>query len=292
MFRRIIAVFVCTFLCIGLSSSRLKARSAQETLRLDVNLVNVFLTVQNSKGEYVTGLPADAFHVYEDDIEQKVSIFEKEDRVESAIGVLMDTSGSSVDILPIIKTGVLDFAQKARRSDEFFVMSFGIRAELIHDIHQSVQSLESEFKTLQPRGNCVLFDAMLAGMKKVNSSEHTRKALIIFTDGQDNGSKAGFGETSLVAQQSSVLLYFIPIGSRIHVDQPAVETLARLSGGRVIYLGKTDPIRPAMESIRKDIANQYYIGYYAPLRPGLHRIRVELPGYDYRIHAKTGYMGS
>jgi Mg-chelatase subunit ChlD len=171
-------------------------------------------------------------------------------------------------------------------------MTFGIHAQLIHDVHQSVQNLESEFKTLQARGNCVLFDAMLTGMKKVSSSERMRKALIIFTDGQDNGSKAGFGETSLAAQQSSVLLYFIPIGPKIHVDQPAVETLAKQSGGRVIYLAKSDPIRPAMESIRKDIANQYYLGYYAPLRPGLHHIRVELPGYGYQIHAKTSYMGN
>ena len=116
--------------------------------------------------------------------------------------------------------------------------------------------------------------------------------MIIFTDGQDNGSKAGFGDISHAAQQSSVLLYFIPIGRKSHVDQPAVETLAKLSGGRVIYLGKTDPIRPAMESIRKEIANQYYLGYYAARRPGFHRIRVEVPGQDLRIRSKTEYMGS
>ena len=264
----------------------------QDTLRVDVNLVNVFVTVQKPTGEYVTGLPADAFRVYEDDVAQKISIFEKEDRVESSIGILMDTSGSDVDILPIMKTGVLDFAQKTRRSDEFFVMTFGMSAQLIHDIHQPVQNLESMLKSLQARGNCVLFDAMIAAMKKVSTSKHARKALIVFTDGQDNGSKAGFRDTSMAAQRSSVLLYFIPIGPKIHVDQPALESLARLSGGSVIYLQKTDPIRPVMETIRKDLANQYYLGYYAPLRSGTHRIRVEVPGYDYQIHAKTGYMGN
>jgi Ca-activated chloride channel family protein len=292
MFRKIFTALVCACLCLAFPPSRLRARSAQEKLRVDVNLVNVFVTVQNSNGEYVTGLPSDAFRIYEDDVQQKISIFEKEERVESAIGILMDTSGSNVDILPIMKTGVLDFAQKARRSDEFFVMTFGIRAQLIQDFHQSVQNLEYLFKTLQARGNCVLFDAMLDGMKKVGTSERARKALIVFTDGQDNGSKAGYGDTSMAAQRSSVLLYFIPIGSRIHVDQPAVDSLAKLSGGRVIYLEKTDPIRPAMEAIRKDLASQYYLGYYAPLRPGLHHIRVELPGYDYRTRSKTGYMGN
>ena len=89
-----------------------------------------------------------------------------------------------------------------------------------------------------------------------------------------------------------MLLYFIPIGPKIHVDQPALESLAKLSGGSVIYLQKTDPIRPVMETIRKDLANQYYLGYYAPLRSGTHRIRVEVPGYNYQVHAKTGYLGN
>jgi len=292
MIRKIFFAIVCASICLALPASRLRARSLQDTLRVDVNLVNVFLTVQKPTGEYVTGLPMDAFRVYEDDVPQKISIFEREDRVESSIGILMDTSGSDVDILPIMKTGVLDFAQKSRRSDDFFVMTFGISAQIIQDFHQPIQNLESMLKSLQARGNCVLLDAMISAMKKVGASEHARKALIVFTDGQDNGSKAGFKDTTTAAQRASVLLYFIPIGPRIHVDQPALETLAKLSGGSVIYLQKSDPIRPAMESIRKDLANQYYLGYYAPLRPGQHRIRVELPGYDYQIHAKTGYMGN
>jgi Ca-activated chloride channel family protein len=162
MFRRVFAVFVCAFLCVAFPSSRLKAGPAQVTLRVDSNLVNVFLTVQTPRGEYVTGLPADAFRVYEDDVEQKVSIFEKEDHVESAIGVLMDTSGSNVDILPIMKTGVLDFAQKARRTDEF----------LCHDLrdqrpgHSGYSSVRTESRCRDQNasspGNCVLFDALIA----------------------------------------------------------------------------------------------------------------------------------
>src|SRR3982750_299292 len=131
MFRRISIALVCACLCFAFPASRLKAVPAQDTLRVDVNLVNVFLTVKKPGGEFVSGLPADAFRIYEDDVPQKISIFEKEDQVGSSIGILMDTSGSDVDILPIMKTGVLDFAQKARRSDEFFVMTFGITAQLI-----------------------------------------------------------------------------------------------------------------------------------------------------------------
>jgi Ca-activated chloride channel family protein len=131
---------------------------------------------------------------------------------ESSIGLLVDNSGSMVDILPIMKTGVLEFAQKAKRSDDFFVMTFGLRAQVIQDVRQPVQRLETAFKTITASGTSVLFDAMIQGLAKVGRSEQQRKALIVFSDGNDNGSQAGFGEVSLAAQRASVLLYFVPIG--------------------------------------------------------------------------------
>ena len=285
MFRRISALILCGGLCVA-------AKPVQDTLKLDVNLVNVFATVTTPRGEFVTGLSRPDFRIFEDDVEQKISIFEKEDQVETAFGVLIDNSGSMIDILPIMKNGVLDFAQKAKRTDEFFVMTFGTRVQVLLDTHQPVRNLDSAFRTLQAQGTCVLFDALIQGMAKISRSDQERKAMIVFTDGNDNGSKAGFGAVHLAAQRSGVLLYFVPIGPRVHIDQPTVESLATLSGGRVIYLEKSEPIRPVMESIRTDLAKQYYLGYYAPVRPGLHHIRVEVPGRDVRIRAKTDYMGN
>jgi VWFA-related protein len=294
MFQKLLAAFLCAGLVAVFPVNALPARPAraQEPLHLDVNLVNVFATVQSPRGEFVTGLTASDFRVYDDDVEQKISIFEKDDQVESAIGVLVDNSGSMVDILPIMKTGVLSFAQKARRSDEFFVMTFGIHAQVVLDIHRSIDDLDAAFKSVTAKGTSVLFDALIDGMTRVGKSERERKALVVFTDGNDNGSTAGFGEVSHLAQRSSVLLYFVPIGARVHIDQPTVEALAAQSGGRVIYLEKSDPIRPAMDSIRSDLAKQYYLGYYVPPRPGNHRIRVELPGRDVRLRYKTGYLGN
>ncbi len=240
----------------------------------------------------MTGLTADDFHIFEDDVEQKISIFEKDDHVGSSVGLLVDNSGSMVDILPMMKTGVLEFAQKARRTDDYFVMTFGIRAQVIQDIRQPVEKLESAFKMITASGTSVFFDAMIQGMAKVSRSEQQRKALIVFSDGNDNGSKSGFGEVSHAAQRASVLLYFVPIGAKRLVDQPTVESLATFTGGRVLYIAKTDSIRSVIESIRSELAKQYYLGYYVSLRPGYHRIRVEVPGQDVRIRTRTGYMGS
>jgi len=138
----------------------------------------------------------------------------------------------------------------------------------------------------------VLFDALVEGLRKVGEREPQRKALLIFTDGIDTASKAGFKDVLIEAQKAGALLYFLPIGSRVLIDEHTIDSLAKESGGRVIYLRKDQPIRPAMESIRQELARQYYIGYYASRRPGFHSIRVEIPGRDVRIRAKTGYYSS
>lgn len=287
MFDRCLSCILCAVL---VAAAPLRLACAQDVLKVDVNLVRVFATVQSTRGEAVSGLSVSDFRIFEDDVEQKISVFEKDEAVQSSIGILLDNSGSMVDTLPAMKSGILDFAQKTRRSDELFVMTFGARVRVLQDVDQPVKNLESAFRTMDANGTSVLFDALLEAIAKVERSGHERKALIVFTDGYDNGSKAGFGAVTLAAQRSGVLLYFIPIGARMLIDQPTVNSLAALSGGRVIYLASNDPVRPAMESIRAELSRQYYLGYYVQRSPGAHHIRVEAPGRDLRIRSKTGYM--
>ena len=274
-----------------LSTTLLQAVSAQRTLTVDVDLVNVVLTVQDSAGQFVTGLTADDFRVYEDGNEQKIAVFEKEN-VASAIGILVDNSLSMVDILPMMKTGLLDFSKHTGSFDELFVMSFGIRVRTIHDVGQPLDRLESRVRGLGVQGTSVLFDALIEGLRKVSGREPERKALLVFTDGIDTASKAGYRDVLLEAQKAGALLYFIPIGSRILIDEHTIDSLAKETGGRVVYLRKSDPIRPVMDDIRQELSRQYYIGYYAGRKPGFHSIRVEVPGRDVRIRAKSGYYSS
>jgi Ca-activated chloride channel homolog len=285
--QRSIALF-----CVALLSTViLQAMAAQQTLKVDVDLVNVVLTVQDPAGRFVTGLSSDDFRVYEDGILQKVAVFEKED-VGSAIGILLDNSLSMVDILPMMKTGLLDFAKHTQSFNELFVMTFGTRVRILHDVQQRPSQLEASLKPLGVYGTSVLFDALVEGLRKVSKQEPARKALLVFTDGIDTASKAGFRDVLLEAQKAGALLYFIPIGSRILIDETTINSLARETGGRVIYLRKGDPMPPAMETIRQELARQYFIGYYASRKSGFHSIRVEVPGREVKIRAKSGYYGS
>jgi VWFA-related protein len=262
----------------------------QQPLRVDVSLVNVFLTVQDPSGAFITGLNSADFRVYEDGNEQNIAIFERQN-VPSAVGVLLDNSLSMVDILPIMKDGLLEFARHKESFRELFVMSFGATTRTLHDVGRPIGQLESNLKQLGVQGTSVLFDALIVAMQKVRTREPERKALIVFTDGIDTASKAGYRDVLLETQKSGVLLYFIPIGARVLIDERTLDSLARDTGGRSIYLTKSQPVSPAIEEIRKDLDRQYYIGYYARRTPGFHSIRVEVPGRNVRIRAKTGYYG-
>ena len=261
-----------------------------QTLKVDVNLVNVFATVKDDRGNFVSNLSKEDFRVYDDDQPLDIQIFEKQDKVDSSIGILLDTSGSMVDIIPYMKRGVHDFARVLPRRDEFFLVSFGIKVILLHSPTQSQKHLENALAGLHAFGTSSLFDGLLYSIEQVEKSDRPRKALIVFTDGEDNGSTASHSRVIQELQRSAVLLYFVGIGSPVLIDTHTLESMSEVSGGRTFYVPKQDAIGPIMEQIHTELGQQYYLGYYVERRPGAHRIRVEIPGRDLKIRAKTGYV--
>jgi Ca-activated chloride channel family protein len=215
---------------------------SQDALRVDVNLVNVFATVQDARGEFVTGLAPADFRIYDDGVEQQISVFETEGQVESGVAILLDNSGSMVDILPMMKTGTLAFAQKAGTLDDLLVYSFGTSVRLIHDFDESDRGLQTRLESLRAYGTSILFDAINEAIDRLRERTQPRKALIVFSDGNDNGSRAGFRNVQEAAQRSGVLIYFVAIGSRILIDDNTIEGLASESGGRVVYMPKTGSV--------------------------------------------------
>jgi Ca-activated chloride channel family protein len=260
-----------------------------QTLKVDVNLVNIFATVKDPQGNFVTNLTKDDFRVYEDDQPQDVQIFERQDKVDSSIGLLMDTSGSMVDIIPFMTRGIREFTRALPRTDDYFVVSFGTNVRLVHTSSQPRKDLEDALTKVRAFGTSSLYDGLLYSMERLERSDRPRKALIVFTDGDDNASNVGHGRVVEEVQSSAVLLYFIAIGSPVLVDSHTLEPLSDLSGGRTLYISKQEAVSPVMEQIRTELSQQYYLAYYVSKRPGFHRLRVEVPGRSLRIRAKTGY---
>lgn len=266
---------------------------ASQTLKVDVNLVSLFATVKDPQGNFVANLNKTDFQVYDDDQPQDLQIFEKQDKVDSSIGLLMDSSGSMVDIMPFMRRGIRDFTRSLPKTDEYFVVSFGTNVRLVHTSSQPQKELEDALTKVQAFGTSSLFDGLLYSMERVEKSDRPRKALIVFTDGDDNASSAGHNRVVQEVQNSAVLLYFIAIGSPVLVDSHTLEPLSALSGGRTLYVPKQEAVSPIMNQIRTELSQQYYLGYYIQKRPGFHRLRVEVPGRrDLVIRAKTGYLGN
>jgi Ca-activated chloride channel family protein len=257
---------------------------------VDVNLVSLFVTVQDDAGRFVTNLEPEDFRIYEDEVLQEIRVFEKQDQVQSAIGILMDTSGSMVDILPIMVRGVLDFTRLMPRLDDFFVATFGASVKLIQNFSESKAHLEESVQRLKPFGTSAMYDGLMYGMDKLSDRRQERKALIMFTDGNDNGSVMTHGRTLEEAQRTGVLLYFVAIGSPVLVDSYTLDHLAGVSGGRALYIPKKESASTVLSDIRTELSHQYYIGYYVPRKSGFHRIRVEIPGAGLRIRTRTGYF--
>src|SRR5437764_8308575 len=129
-----------------------------QTLKVDVNLVNVFATIKDEQGNFVTNLTRDDFRVYEDDQLQAIQIFEKQDKVDSSIGILMDTSGSMVDIMPFMKRGIRDFTRLLPKADGFFVVSFGTNVRLVHTSSQPPKHLQDSMAPLRAFGTSSAYD--------------------------------------------------------------------------------------------------------------------------------------
>ena len=262
----------------------------QSTLRVDVNLVSIFATVQDEYGNFVTDLAEDDFRLFEDDRQLPIEIFDKRDDLGTSVGVLIDNSGSSADVLGSIRSGVEEFALGLSSEDETFVMSFAIEAEVVHDFYQDRRQLPVALARLRSWGTSVFYDALYSGISTVSEGSNERKALIVLSDGNDNRSKTSYTTVVRSAQSNMALLYFVAIGAPILIDMHTLEGLASMTGGSVIRIEREAPVAGALRKINRELRNQYYLGYHASPDKGYHSIRVEVPGRNLKIRARDGYL--
>jgi Ca-activated chloride channel family protein len=262
----------------------------QSVLKVDVNLVNVFATVQDEEGRYVGGLSREDFRLVEDGEEVGVEIFETAAGLSSSFGILVDNSGSSASILGSIKSGVEGFSQRLAPEDEVFVMSFAIEAEIVHDLQEDISRLPRALDRLRSWGTSVFYDALSLGISKTVEVRRERKALIVLSDGNDNQSQTSYLEVVQAAQSNIVLLYFVGIGPRMLLDTYTMDGLASMSGGRVVLMGRDQSISAALENIREELNHQYYLGYHASVESGFHSIEVEVPGRNVTVRTRDGYL--
>jgi VWFA-related protein len=294
------------------------------TFKLQVNLVDVFFTVKDKAGNLVPHLTKDDCTVSEDKEPQKLKNFVAETNQPLTLGILLDTSGSQYRVLPLEQDVGSQFLQRVlRQKDEAFLLSFDVDVDLLQDYTNSPRLLsramsKAEINTAggngaagipgagggtiptigSPKGT-LLYDAVyLASNEKLNQ-ETGRKAMILLTDGEDEGSRYKIGEAIAAAQKSNAIVYVILIADRGfyggfgYSGYSAMKKMTEETGGRLIDVGNNGKkLEAAFQQIEDELRTQY-VASYTPTNTKLdgsfRKLTVECHGDGMKVQARKGY---
>lgn len=190
-----------------------KLDSGSKPLRVLVDLVLVPVTILDGMNRLVRGLGRDNFQVFEGKHPQDIRYFSSEDAPVS-LGIILDVSGSMSDKIHRAREAVLDFLNTANPQDEFFMITFADKPEQAADFTEQVEDIQAKLIYAMPRGRTSLLDAIYLGISKMRQAKHSRKALLIISDGGDNHSR--YTESEIVSQvkEADVMIYGIGLYDR------------------------------------------------------------------------------
>jgi Ca-activated chloride channel homolog len=273
-------------------------------LQVDVNLVVVNVTVTDPFDRIVTGLDQGNFQVYDEKVEQKIVAFSTEDAPIS-VGLIFDCSGSMGDKIQKSKEAALQFFKTSNPQDEFMLISFSDRPDMISGFTGKFENLQDRLLTVKSGGRTALLDAIYLGLSGMKKATTNRRALLVISDGGDNHSRYTESDIKRAVKESDVQIYsvgiFEPIASRGRTTEEAggpglLAELSEISGGRMFSVENTDELPDIAEKISIELRNQYVLGYKPSnlIRDGRwRRIKVKLnppKGLPpLQIYARTGY---
>jgi len=277
---------------------------AQNQLRVDVRLVNVFATITDATGRYVDGLNQDDFVLQEDGVSQDIAHFSHDLDVPVSVGIVLDTSGSMRNKLRTAVTAVDRFVRTIHPNDDIFLMTFASSLELRQDFTDDREKLSRALRRTSASGATLLYDALRAGLIKVKTGKHPKRAILLITDGQDTGSVATYDEILSEIVESEVLVYTLGISpasstdsSRDSVDVDVLQNLAANSGGRAFMLSDVfvgtfgREVEKVLTLVAMELRSQYTLGFYATHADDgkFHSLRIKTrPGLVAR--SRPGYI--
>jgi VWFA-related protein len=242
---------------------------AQRPIRIEVPLVLVQVSVIDPYNRFVTGLEKEHFEIFEDKKEQAIAHFSNED-VPLSAGLLFDSSGSMSDKLDKARMAVMQFFRSSNPDDEFFLISFNDRPSQMTDFTSDEGTLQSKLNFTEAKGRTSLLDAIYLGLHEMRKARHSRKVLLIFSDGGDNHSRYSEGDIKKAVQESDVQIYAVgiyePYSSRSRTPEelagPSLLTeIAEMTGGRQFPVENPNDLPDIARKIGRELRSLYVIGY-------------------------------
>ncbi len=255
-----------------------------DNILVNSDLVTVTVTVTDTYGRFVSGLERSAFSVTDDKLPQEITFFSDEDAPVS-LGILFDVSGSmSGDKINRAREALARFVETSHERDEYFLVGFNDRAQLLLDRTRNSDSLLSKLTFVQTKGQTALYDACYLGVEKVMRGAHRKRAIIIISDGQDNNSRYTFTEVRRLLKESDVIIYSVGIldqgaNSDSMMGEGILTELSGVSGGKYFPVQTNAEMNDIFERIALELRHQYSLSY----RPSnftadgkWHRIKVKV----------------
>jgi VWFA-related protein len=294
------------------------------TLRLNVNLVDLFFTVKNKSGELVPHLNKEDCSVAEDKTPQTLKNFSAETHLPLTVGLMLDTSGSQIDVLPLEQQAGGQFLERVLKSkDQAFLVSFDANVDLLQDFTNSARMLERAMNKAQintaggnggsgipglgggtiptrggPKGT-LLYDSIYLASNEKMADQNGRKALIILTDGDDVGSDHKIQEAIAAAQKANTIVYVILIaepsfyGGFGYSGYSAAKKMSEETGGRLINVGTNGrKLEAAFQQIEEELRTEYLASYVptnAKQDGTFRHISVQCKGDDMKVQVRRGY---
>lgn len=277
------------------------------TISVNVKLVNVFASVADADGAPYGGLQKEDFRIYEDGVEQKLAVFERESELPLSIAMALDTSMSTRKDLPLEIASARKFAHALLRPvDRISLYQFSTYVSLALPFTNDERSLDSALDHLRPGAATALYDAIYLSAESLERRQG-RKVLVLITDGGDTASKVDYQEAVRAAQIAEAIIYsiiMVPIEADAGRDTGGEHALIQLSldtGGKFYYATSLTQLDEAFRQISEELRTQYLLAYYPISRVGndFRRIKIELTGQarqraqrELYVRHRAGYYNS
>ena len=261
------------------------------TLRADVKLVLVPVTVTDPLGKPVRDLPRDNFRLIEDGVEQKIATFSSEDAPVS-MGFLVDASGSMKNRIRSSIEALRQIFQTCIPGDEFFLVRFSDDARLLTGFTSSPEAIYEKLGLIRPQGWTALLDAIFLGIHQMKHAQNSRRALLVLSDGADNNSRYTAAEVRQMVVEADARVFAIGLFTRAR----PLQQLAEETGGRMLEAHNVSELPEMVQTLSTEIRSQYVLGYSSnnPQNDGRYRrVKVEVaqPSAMPRLHIswRRGY---
>jgi Ca-activated chloride channel homolog len=273
--------------------------SAGVTFRASMDLVTLNAAVFNGRRELVTGLPREAFRIFQDGRPVPLTEFANRD-VPVSMGLVMDSSASMVDKRLQSVAGAVELMRGSNPQDEVFYVDFKDTVDLVQGFTNDFEKVEGALNRTRLFGGTAVMDALKVGIEQMKKARRDKKVIVLLTDGEDDSSEIEVGPLLSLLQKSDVTVYTIGLlsnettGRRRNAEKFLKEA-AKVTGGVAYFPTNVEQVQLLGQTIAHDIRNQYVLAYQVP--PGTPRgfraIKVaaeSAPRGKLTVRTRTGYF--